>query len=131
MLFVIRDGAAVGQSFVLDHAILTIGRGSECNVVINDVSISRRHAQVLRQANGNYVQDLGSRNGTKVNGEPLHEPRLLQTGDIVCVGSIHLEYKSLQSGPETPMPQSIIPASIVRPMTSGPIPLRLPSKPKN
>ena len=93
--------------------------------------ISRLHAQVLRQANGYYVQDLGSRNGTKVNGEPLHEPRLLQTGDIVCVGSIHLEYKLLQSGPETPMPQSIIPASAVRPMTSGPIPLRLPSKPKN
>ena len=131
MLFIIRDGEAAGQSFVLDHAILTIGRGSECNVVINDASISRLHAQVLRQANGNYVQDLGSRNGTKVNGETLHEPRLLQAGDTVCVGSIRLEYKSLQSGPETPMPQSIIPASVVRPMTSGPVPLRLPSKPKN
>ncbi len=131
MLFVIRDGDAAGQSFVLDHAMLTIGRGSECNVVINDASISRRHAQVLRQANGNYVQDLGSRNGTKVNGEPLHAPRLLQAGDIVCVGNIRLEYKSLQSDPETPMPQSIIPASAVRSMNSGPVPLRLPSKPKN
>ena len=131
MLFVIRDGEAIGQSFVLDHAILTIGRGSECNVVINDVSISRHHAQVLRQANGNYVQDLGSRNGTKVNGELLHAPHLLQAGDIVCVGSIRLEYKPLQSDPDTPMPQSIIPASAVRPMNSGPVPLRLPSKPKN
>lgn len=131
MLFVIRDGDAIGQSFVLDHAMLTIGRGSECNVVINDASISRRHAQVLRQANGNYVQDLGSRNGTKVNGEQLHAPRLLQAGDIVCVGNIRLEYKSLQSDPETPMPQSIILASAVRPMNSGPVPLRLPSKPKN
>ncbi|MGI9057969.1 MAG: FHA domain-containing protein [Ktedonobacteraceae bacterium] len=131
MLFVIRDGETVGQSFVLDRAMLTIGRGSECNVVINDVSISRRHAQVLRQANGNYVQDLGSRNGTKVNGEPLHAPHLLQAGDIVCVGSIRLEYKPLSSDPDTPMPQSIIPASVVHPMNSGPIPLRLPSKPKN
>ncbi len=131
MLLVIRDGEAIGKSFVLNHAMLTIGRGSECNVVINDASISRSHAQVLRQGNGTYVQDLGSRNGTKVNGEPLHAPRLLQAGDIVCVGSIRLEYMSLQSGPETPVPLSIIPASAVRPLTSGPVPLRLPSKPKN
>jgi len=130
LLFIIRDGEAAGQSYILDLPILTIGRGSECNIVINDVSISRRHAQVLRQTNGNYVQDLGSRNGTKVNDEPLHAPRLLRSGDMLCLGSIRLEYAPMPSGPTTPLPQSLIPNSLVRPMNSGPVPLRLPSRPK-
>lgn len=126
MLFIIRDGEAAGQSFVLNQPIVTIGRGSECNVVINDASISRQHAQVLRQANGNYVQDLGSRNGTKVNDEPLDAPRLLQPGDIVCLGSIRLEYVPMPSDPATPVPQSVVPNALVRPI----MPLRLPSRPK-
>ena len=131
MLFIIRDGEAAGQSFVLDRPMLTFGRDSECNVVINDSSISRHHAQVLRQANGDYVQDLGSRNGTKVNDKPLHEPRLLHPGDIVCLGSVRLEYAPVTSGPNTPLPQSVIPNAAVRPIHSTPIPLRLPSRPKN
>jgi pSer/pThr/pTyr-binding forkhead associated (FHA) protein len=128
-VFIIRDGERAGQSFVLDRPVITIGRGSESDVVINDVSISRRHAQVLRQANGNYVQDLASRNGTRVNNEPLHGPQLLQHGDIVCLGSVRLEYTSIQAGTNTPMPTPITPPSLLRPL-NGPVPLRLPSRPK-
>ena len=141
VVLVVRDGEAAGQGFLLDRPVIMLGRGSECDVVINDVSISRRHAQILRQANGYFVQDLESRNGTMVNGEPLHEPRLLHLGDIVCVGSIRLEYmveQSLQttqtmqplpSDPNTPMPTNM-PTSSVRPVNSSPVPLRLPSRPK-
>ncbi len=127
--FVIRDGAMAGQSFLLDRPVLTIGRGSESDIVINDASISRRHAQVLRQANGNYMQDLSSSNGSKVNNEPLHTPRLLQFGDVVCLGSIHLEYVTVQTARTAPLPLIITPPPLARPI-SGPIPLRLPSKPK-
>jgi pSer/pThr/pTyr-binding forkhead associated (FHA) protein len=148
VMLVVHDGEAAGQGFQLDRPVITLGRGSECDVVINDVSISRRHAQVLRQANGYFVQDLESRNGTTVNGEPLHEPRLLHIGDIICVGNIRLEcmaymtplaeqnaqtmqnMQMVPSDPDTPMPQSVIPASSVRPINSGPMPLRLPSRPK-
>ena len=132
-VLIIRDGEMAGQSFVLDRPVITIGRGSECDVAINDASISRRHAQVLRQANGNYVQDLASRNGTKVNDQPLLAPQLLQVGDIVCLGNVRVEYTSAssQEDPNTPMPMSLAPASFVRPAQSGPIKLNLPSRPKN
>jgi len=132
-VLIIRDGEMAGQSFVLDRPIITIGRGTECDVAINNASISRRHAQILRQANGNYVQDLASHNGTKVNDQPLLAPQLLQAGDIVCLGNVRLEYTvtSLQEDPNTPMPMSLTPASFVRPIQSGPVKLNLPSRPKN
>src|SRR2546427_13099428 len=76
--FMIRNGEMAGRSFLVDRAVLSIGCGFESDVIINDASISPRHAQVLRQADGDYVQDLASSNGTKVNDELLNAPRLLQ-----------------------------------------------------
>ncbi len=128
--FVICDGAIAGQSFLLDRPVLTIGRGCESDVIINDISISRRHAQVIRQARGVYIQDLASRNGTKVNDESLKAPCLLQHGDIVCVGNIRLEYTSVQTARTTPIPLIITPAPNARSI-SEPVPLRLPSRLKN
>jgi pSer/pThr/pTyr-binding forkhead associated (FHA) protein len=125
--FIIRNGPLTGQSFLLDRPVISIGRGIECDIVINDISISRFHAQVSRQANGNFVQDLASRNGTTVNGWPLLAPHLLQPGDTVCFGSIQLEYTPIQTARTTPIPMIITPQPSPR-LMSGPIPLRLPSK---
>ncbi len=125
--FMIRSGGMAGKGFLLDRPVLTIGRGVESDVVINEASISRLHAQVLRQANGDYVQDLASRNGTKVNEEPLQAPRLLQQGDIVCFGEVRMEYTSVSTALTTPLTPLPLPP---RARTiSGPVPLRLPSKP--
>ena len=128
--FIIRNGPLIGQSFLLDRPVISIGRGIECDIVINDISISRCHVQVLRQANGNFVQDLDSRNGTTVNDEPLLAPRLLEPGDIVCFGNIQLEYVPIQTARTTPIPMIITPQPSPR-LLSGPMPLRLPSKPRN
>jgi pSer/pThr/pTyr-binding forkhead associated (FHA) protein len=131
-MLVIRDGEMAGQSFVLDQPIISIGRGPDCDIAINDDSISRRHAQILRQINGHYVQDLASRNGSKVNNEPLFAPRLLQSGDIVCLGNVQLEYlPSSQDASALPISKPITPLPMARPINSGPAPLRLPSRPKN
>ena len=131
-LLVICDGEMGGQSFMLDRPVITIGRGFECDVAINDASISRRHAQVSRQANGHYVQDLASRNGSKVNNDPLLAPKLLQHGDIVCLGSVRLEYiLSLQEDAGIPLSSPTIPPLLVRSNNNSPAPLRLPSRPKN
>ncbi len=127
--FLMRNGPLAGQSFLLDRPVISIGRSSECDIIINDISISRCHAQVLRQANGNFVQDLASRNGSTVNGEPLLAPRLLVSGDVVCFGSIELEYTPVQTARTTPIPMIITPQPSPR-LLSGPVPLRLPSKPK-
>jgi pSer/pThr/pTyr-binding forkhead associated (FHA) protein len=127
-LLVICNGDLEGKSFLLDRPVLTIGRGSESDIVIKDASISRRHAQFLQQNNGDYVQDLASRNGTKVNNEPLNAPRLLQKGDTICLGSICLEYTFVPEAHTTPLPP--VPAPPLSRPISGPVPLRLPSKPR-
>ena len=126
--FRIYNGEMAGKNFLVDRPLLTIGRGLESDIVINDTSISRRHAQILRQANGDYVQDLASRNGTKVNDEQLNAPRLLQPGDRVCLGNICLEYTLIEEARTGPLPPLPI-APLSRPI-SGPVPLRLPTKPK-
>ena len=127
-LCVICNGELVGRSFLLDRPVITVGRASESDIIIYDISISRRHAQFLRQANGDYVQDLASRNGTKVNDERLTAPRLLQRGDIICLGIIRLEYTLIPEAQTASIPP-LSPPPLARPI-SGPVPLRLPSKRK-
>ncbi|HLX41390.1 MAG TPA: FHA domain-containing protein, partial [Ktedonobacteraceae bacterium] len=109
MVLMIRDGEMAGQVFVLENPVTSIGRGIECDIAINDVSISRRHAQILRQSSNYYVQDLTSRNGTKVNDELLTAPRLLKLGDIICVGSVSIRYMEYEEPTEihTPLPATI------------------------
>lgn len=131
-VLVMLEGPTVGQSFLLDRQTVTVGRGHESDIVIQDASISRRHVQFSRQGNDDYIQDLGSRNGTRVNNEPLNKPRLLKQGDIVSMGNIHLEYVPIQNALTTPMPLSIstttVPSQTNVSTLSEPIPLRLPSK---
>ncbi len=118
--FVICSGERIGSSFVLQtqKPLLTIGRSIESDIVIDDPSISRRHAQVLRQPNGVYVQDLASQSGTSVNNELLRAPRLLQPGDIIRVGNVLIRYMLLPESSSALLPG-------VR-LNSGPLPLRLP-----
>ena len=119
-------GPTVGQSFLLDRQTLTVGRGHESDIVLQDSSISRRHVQFSRQGNDDYIQDLGSRNGTRVNDEPLNKPKQLKQGDIVSMGNIRLEYVAPQNI-LTPMPMTLTPQPHLT--TPGGLPLRLPSKP--
>jgi len=100
---IISGGPTAGQIVALSSALLTIGRGNECDVIIPDASISRQHSQILRQESGWYVQDLGSRNGTALNGERLSAPRRLEDGDSLMLGTILLRYLagSAQSANET------------------------------
>ncbi len=88
----LSGGAGAGQVFALDKAIITIGRGSDCDIAIADASISRQHAQIVRQEMGWYLQDLGSRNGTAINGQRLGAPARLEDGDLLTVGNIPLRY---------------------------------------
>jgi serine phosphatase RsbU (regulator of sigma subunit) len=67
-----------------------IGRGAELPVSLADRSVSREHAVLSRDGDRIELRDLGSRNGTTVNGERLAEPRLLQAGDRVALGNVVL-----------------------------------------
>ena len=81
-----------GRRVTLGSRPLVIGRLPECDVVLPDSNVSRRHAELRRQGDGVFVTDLGSTNGTRVNGTPVRE-QLLASGDEVSVGSTKLIFE--------------------------------------
>ena len=111
---IVTGGPEAGRAIELHGAIITLGREAECDVVIPDTSISRRHAQILRQESGWYAQDLGSRNGTALNGQRLTEPHRLEDGDTLMLGAVPLRYlaSSAQAAQEG------VPAAQMAPLTA-------------
>jgi len=83
---VMRSGPTVGKIFPLDKAELFVGRDLSNDVVINDPEISRRHARLFQQGNSFVLEDLGSTNGTFVNGQRLIGPNILHPGDSITFG---------------------------------------------
>jgi FHA domain len=84
-----------GQDFELDSAQLTIGRGRQNDIAIGtDEYASARHARFEPRQDGVWVQDLGSTNGTYLNGARLEHPRRLTAGDIVRIGETDLRYET-------------------------------------
>jgi catechol 2,3-dioxygenase-like lactoylglutathione lyase family enzyme len=78
-----------GNRVALGGEALAIGRLPECGVVLSDPNVSRRHAEVRRSGDAVVVIDLGSTNGTRVNGMPVRE-QVLANGDEITVGSTTL-----------------------------------------
>lgn len=83
---VVEQGPEPGQTFTLSTAPQTIGRSANNAIVINDAEISRRHVQLTPQSGSFVIEDLGSTNGTFVNGIRLNRPALLKHGDSVAFG---------------------------------------------
>jgi len=84
-----------GEDFELDSAQLTIGRGGQNDIPIrSDEYASARHARFEPRHDGVWVQDLGSTNGTYLNGARLERPRRLAQGDVVRVGETDLRYET-------------------------------------
>jgi len=83
-----------GEGFELNSAQLTIGRGNQNDIPIaTDEYASARHARFEPPQDGVWVQDLGSTNGTFLNGTRLDRPRRLAQGDIVRIGETDLRYE--------------------------------------
>ena len=76
-----------GERVVLDSDSLKIGRQASCRIVFNDSNVSREHAQMRRSSDGWKVLDLGSTNGTKINGVKIAEEQLLVNGDEISFGT--------------------------------------------
>jgi hypothetical protein len=84
---------ADGRRVVITEDPVTIGRLPECDVVLSDPNVSRRHAEVRRRGNDFVVVDLGSTNGTRVNGAGVRE-RQLGDGDEITVGGTHIRFEA-------------------------------------
>ena len=90
-----------GRSVVLAQGDHLIGRDPVCSVWLDFASVSRRHARLVIAASAAHIEDLGSKNGTKVGNEAVVGSVRLQDGDRVAVGSVLLVYRTSTSGLST------------------------------
>ena len=93
---IVRRGPQPNQSYELNKDIVTLGRDITNDIVINDPEVSRHHLRMTRGAGGFTIEDLGSTNGTFVNGQRLTGARPLRPGDMVGLGeTVTLSYEAL------------------------------------
>lgn len=111
---VIVEGPHRGARYPLQTGANLIGRLEECNVVLDDQSVSRRHSRLTQREDGWVVEDLGSKNGTAVNGAQIQEPVVLGHRDILRVGLYLLR---LVIEPMTPEEEMEIPPELAEPGT--------------
>lgn len=92
LAFVVTAGPRelAGLKVALDRAV-RIGRDPESELSIADDFVSTRHAQVVPSSGGPVIEDLGSTNGTVVNGTPLRAPTTLKAGDEVVIGTVRMK----------------------------------------
>jgi len=122
---IMRTGPTPGAIFTLEGDQLTIGRDSTNEITINDAEVSRRHARLTFQGGKYVLEDLGSTNGTFVNGQRLAGPRVLKAGEVVSFGEqIVLVFEVVTNDPGATMvsPRAAAVPSASRPATPPPPP---------
>lgn len=97
-LVLVGERGAKGRRWEVSQSLATIGRDVERQICLPDASVSRQHAQIVRQQAGYYLADLQSSNGVYVNDEPLTEPRLLHAGDVIRIGEVVLRCEAAGDG---------------------------------
>ena len=98
--FVMRSGPTPGVTFPLEGEQLILGRDPSNSVAINDAEISRKHSRLTFQGGKYVLEDLGSTNGTFVNGQRLAGPVVLKPGDVISLGEqIVLMYDAINQDP--------------------------------
>jgi hypothetical protein len=97
---VLREGPTPGKEYLLDKSEMFIGRDLANEIVINDPEVSRKHARIFMQGLNIVIEDLGSTNGTSINGQRLMGPYVLRPGEIITFGEhIALLFESVTSDP--------------------------------
>jgi hypothetical protein len=91
MLIVLR-GPNAGSRFLLDKDVTTAGRHPESDIFLDDVTVSRRHAEFRREPGGFRVHDVGSLNGTYVERKRIEQAAELTSGDEVQIGKFRLVF---------------------------------------
>jgi len=92
-MLVVKRGPGSGSRFVLEGEVATAGRHPDSDLFLDDVTVSRRHAQIVRTASGYLVRDAGSLNGTYLNRERIEEAAL-RNGDELQIGRFKLVFLS-------------------------------------
>ena len=92
-LLVVVRGPNLGARFLLNAEKVSVGRKPKCDIFLDDVTVSRKHAIFVREDTGYVMRDAGSLNGTYVNRERVDSAQL-KTGDIVQIGKYRMVYYS-------------------------------------
>jgi pSer/pThr/pTyr-binding forkhead associated (FHA) protein len=90
-VLVIKRGQQAGSRFSLDKEVTTAGRHPDSDIFLDDITVSRRHAEIHRGSDGYEVRDVGSLNGTYLNRERI-ESAPLATGDELQIGKFKLVF---------------------------------------
>jgi FHA domain/zinc-ribbon domain len=90
-LVVRSGGGRAGETFALEHDRTSLGRGTECEIFLDDVTVSRRHSVITRGSDGFTLHDEGSLNGTYVNRRRVESAKL-EDGDEVQIGKYKLTF---------------------------------------
>ncbi len=90
-LLLVKHGPNAGSTFLIQSDVTTTGRSPESDVFLDDVTVSRKHAEIRRQADGFSIHDLGSLNGTYVNRERVETTKLV-SHDEVQIGKFKLVF---------------------------------------
>ena len=86
-----RAGDRAGEHFLLGDSRVTIGRSAGADILLDDITVSREHARVVRRPDGFYIEDADSLNGTYVNRRRV-ESHHLTDGDELQIGKFKLTY---------------------------------------
>lgn len=108
---VLQKGPTPGKVYELTQDELTIGRDISNRIVINDPEVSRKHARLTLQGGAYVIEDLGSTNGTLINGQRLMGPHVLRPGETVMLGEkISLSFEALGFDPNATLAHAGPPA---------------------
>lgn len=89
---VVTNGADAGRSYTIAGGDVVLGRAPDADIVLDSTSVSRHHARLHRDADTVTLEDLGSTNGTSVNGDRLTGPARLSVGDSLQLGDVELQF---------------------------------------
>ncbi|MBI1879422.1 MAG: FHA domain-containing protein [Chloroflexi bacterium] len=119
---VAQQGSERGKSFAIPPTGLLVGRAGECNLTLDDVEVSRRHARFYWHGSRLLVEDLGSANGTVVNGRPISGAQPLNERDLVGIGNSVFIVQGLISQELTPTARNLDAAAPAIPPRYAPPP---------
>jgi hypothetical protein len=85
-MLIVYEGELKGQRWLIDQDVTIIGRGSDCPIMLPERQVSRHHAQIEYERGAYLLRDLGSKNGTYINGQEVHDkPQRLKDGDEIQI----------------------------------------------
>ena len=97
-MLVVKRGPNAGSKFVLDSDVTKAGRHPDSDIFLDDVTVSRRHAEIVRGEDSYLLRDVGSLNGTYLNRERIESEAPLQHGDELQIGKFKLVFFSGTGG---------------------------------